>query len=305
VFDLRRLRLLRELKHRGTLAAVAEALSYSPSTISQQLSLLESEAGVPLLEPIGRRVRLTPQAEILVAHTEALLERLEQAETDLAASLGEIRGTLRVASFQTAALALLPPALTLLRREHPQLRVELVQLEPEVSLPALVARDFDLVLVEEYPRHAPPRVPGLEHETVGRDPLRLALPGEAGRRRAVTSLRELPEQPWVMEPKGTPARQWLTGLCRDAGIEPDVQFESPDPLTHLRLVESGHAAAVLPDLLWSLRAPGIPLHPLPDTDASRRILTAVRRGTGQRPTLRAVRRAIDRAYKRTLPQKAG
>lgn len=86
MFDLHRLRLLRELKHRGTLAAVAAALSYSPSSISQQLSQLEAEVGVRLLEPVGRRVRLTAQAEILVAHTEAVLERLERAEADLATS---------------------------------------------------------------------------------------------------------------------------------------------------------------------------------------------------------------------------
>jgi DNA-binding transcriptional LysR family regulator len=86
MFDLHRLRLLRELKHRGTLAAVAAALSYAPSSVSQQLSQLEAEVGVRLLEPVGRRVRLTEQAEILVAHTEAVLERLERAEADIATS---------------------------------------------------------------------------------------------------------------------------------------------------------------------------------------------------------------------------
>src|ERR1044072_2854913 len=69
MFDLHRLRLLRELSQRGTLAAVARALNYSPSSVSQQLSLLETEVGVPLLEPVGRRVKLTPQAEILVRDT--------------------------------------------------------------------------------------------------------------------------------------------------------------------------------------------------------------------------------------------
>jgi DNA-binding transcriptional LysR family regulator len=79
MLDLRRLRLLRELAHRGTLHAVATALNYSPSTVSEQLAQLETEAGVPLLEHVGRRVRLTPQGRILVAHTEQILEQLEQA----------------------------------------------------------------------------------------------------------------------------------------------------------------------------------------------------------------------------------
>lgn len=148
MFDLHRLRLLRELKHRGTLAAVAAALSYAPSSVSQQLSQLEAEVGVPLLEPVGRRVRLTEQAEILVAHTEAVLERLERAEADIATSLTDLTGTLRIASFQTAALALVPTALSLLRDAHPHLRVHVTHMEPESALPALQARDFDLVLTE-------------------------------------------------------------------------------------------------------------------------------------------------------------
>ncbi|WP_242705156.1 LysR family transcriptional regulator [Streptomyces griseocarneus] len=111
-FDLHKLRLLRELKHRGTLSAVAAALSYSPSSVSQQLSQLEAQVGLPLLEPVGRRVRLTPQAEILVGHTEAVLEQLERAEADIAASLAGPTGRLRIACYQTAAFALAPNALT-------------------------------------------------------------------------------------------------------------------------------------------------------------------------------------------------
>src|SRR5687767_4867545 len=83
--DVRRLRLLRELAHRGTIAAVAEALAYTPSAVSQQLTALEREAGTRLLARSGRRVELTPAAHGLVAHAEAVLERLERAEADLAA----------------------------------------------------------------------------------------------------------------------------------------------------------------------------------------------------------------------------
>ena len=92
MYDVHRLRLLLELSRRGTLSAVAAALSYSPSTISQQLSQLEVEVGTPLLEPAGRRVRLTPQAEILVSHAETVLRQLEAAETAVARSLAELTG---------------------------------------------------------------------------------------------------------------------------------------------------------------------------------------------------------------------
>jgi DNA-binding transcriptional LysR family regulator len=294
MFDLHRLRLLRELKHRGTLAAVAAALSYSPSSVSQQLSQLESEVGVPLLVPVGRRVRLTPQAEILVAHTEAVLKRLEEAEADIATSLTDLTGTLRIASFQTAALALVPTALTLLRDAHPHLRVHVTQAEPSDALPALLARDFDLVITEEYPGDPHPRPAELEQQPLCEDPLRLATPRptDAG---PTQELRALADHPWVMEPEGTPARRWATALCRTAGFEPDVRFESADLVLHLRLAELGHAAALLPDLAWTGRPPAVALRQLPDGHHTRSLFTAVRSGRGHHPAIRACRHALRQA----------
>ncbi|MPY58538.1 LysR family transcriptional regulator [Streptomyces spongiae] len=297
MFDLHRLRLLRELKHRGTLAAVATALSYAPSSVSQQLSQLEAEVGVPLLEPVGRRVRLTEQAEILVAHTEAVLERLERAEADIATSLTELTGTLRIASFQTAALALVPAALGLLRDQHPHLRVHVTHMEPEKALPALQARDFDLVLAEEYPGNPNPRPAELEEEDLLDDPLHLALPETTGEAHAgpTAALRSLADHPWVMEPEGTAARHWAVTLCRNAGVEPDVRFETTDLLLHLRLVEQGHATAFLPDLVWSGQPPTVPLRQLPRGQRTRRVLTVVRRGRSRHPAILACRDALHRA----------
>ncbi|MGF0173828.1 LysR substrate-binding domain-containing protein [Streptomyces sp. Marseille-Q5077] len=298
MFDLHRLRLLRELKHRGTLAAVAAALSYAPSSISQQLSQLEAEVGVPLLEPVGRRVRLTAQAEILVAHTEAVLERLERAEADVAASLTELTGTVRIASFQTAALAVVPTALGLLRDRHPHLRVHVRHMEPEEALPALQSRDFDLVLAEEYPGNPNPRPAELEQEDLFDDPLHLAVPEPAVRPDAdgpMAALRSLADHPWVMEPEGTAARHWATTLCRNVGFEPDVRFETTDLLLHLRLVEQHHAAAFLPDLVWNGQPPTVPLRQLIRGQRTRRIFTAVRRGRSRHPTIVACREALHRA----------
>ncbi|MER6032244.1 LysR substrate-binding domain-containing protein [Streptomyces sp. NPDC001851] len=298
MFDLHRLRLLRELKHRGTLAAVAAALSYAPSSVSQQLSQLETEVGVPLLEPVGRRVRLTEQAEILVAHTEAVLERLERAEADIAASLTDLTGTLRIASFQTAALALVPTALGLLREQHPRLRVHVTHMEPERALPALQARDFDLVLAEEYPGNPNPRPAELEQEDLLEDALHLALPESvhgAGGQGSLAVLRSLASHPWVMEPEDTAARHWAMTLCRNAGFEPDVRFETTDLLLHLRLVEQQHAAAFLPALVWDGRAPTVALRRLPRGQRTRRIFTVVRRGRSRHPGVRACREALRRA----------
>src|SRR3954468_18658830 len=88
MLDLRRLLLLHELHERGTIAAVADALQFTPSAVSQQLAVLERETGVRLLERAGRGVRLTDSALALVDHADALLVRAALAEADLAAAAG-------------------------------------------------------------------------------------------------------------------------------------------------------------------------------------------------------------------------
>jgi len=287
MLDLRRLRLLRELARRGTITAVAEALSYSPSAVSQQLTALEKETGVRLLEPAGRRVRLTPQADLLVAHAQVLLEDMERAEAALARSLSETAGTLRVAAFQTAVLALVPHALSQLARQHPSLRVEVTELEPELALPALIVGEFDLVLCEEYPGFPLPRPRETERHDLFTDELRLITPAGWSEQ----SLSSLASRPFVLEPVGTTARQWATAACRQAGFEPDARYTTTDLQIHLRLVESGLAAALLPDLsgagdrqdVAAFRLRGRP---------SRQIFTTVRRGAARHPKVQAFTSAL-------------
>src|SRR4051795_759607 len=162
MLDLRRLRLLHELHQRGTIAAVADALQFTPSAVSQQLAILERETGVRLLERAGRGVRLTDAALVLVEHAEALLERVALAEADLASVAGEVTGRGRIAGFHSAALRLGLPAIATLARDAPRLRTELIEAEPEQALPALGLGDVDLVLGDEW-RHQPWRLaPGLE-----------------------------------------------------------------------------------------------------------------------------------------------
>lgn len=298
MLDVRRLRLLRELKIRGTLAGVAEALAYSPSAVSQQLALLEKEAGVELLQKVGRRVQLTPQAEILVEHTTHLLERLEVAEADMTASLTTVSGTVRVAVFQSAAHAVIPQALTLLADEFPDLRVEITEREPELGLFEVTARDFDLVIAEQYPGHTRAHWPDLDRVNLATDALRLAVPrtrtGSNAGRVAVSTLENAATLPWVMEPTGTASRQWATQLCRSAGFEPDVRFETADLIAHIRLIESGNAVGILPDLVWVGETPTLRLLELPGSP-QRTVFSAARRSSARRPGVLAVRDALGRA----------
>ena len=293
VFELRRLRLLHELALRGTLAAVAEALAYSPSTISQQLAQLEKEAGVVLLAPDGRRVRLTEHGRILAAHAARALDLDERARGELE-SLHPGLAPVRVAVMQTAALAIVPAALALLAERAPHLRVELVEMPPERGLFELTARGVDLVIAEQYPGHTRAHTEGLDRETLGTDPIHLAVASADPAR----SLDDLRERPWVMEPAGTAARLWAVQQCRAAGFEPDVRYELADLSAHARLVAAGQAVAVLPDLLWEGAAAPVTLLDLPDLP-TREIFSAQRTASQARAGILEVRRALRDAFPAT------
>jgi DNA-binding transcriptional LysR family regulator len=288
MIDLRRLALLRELHHRGTIAAVAAALSYSSSSVSQQLSQLEHEVGVPLLVKSGRRVRLTPAAELLVSHTGEVLERMEALEAALRATGDAVAGTVRLAVFQSAALGIVPQALTLFAERYPALRVEITQREPESALAAVWAREFDLVIAEQYPGHAAPRLAELDREPLCGDEIRL---GAAETR--IDGVAAAAHAAWVMEPRGTASRHWAEQVCRVAGFEPDVRFETADLQAHIRLVESGHAVALLPDLVWGGRAPSVRMVDLPGSPR-REVFTSARRA-GAEPTIAACRAVLAQA----------
>ena len=319
MLDVRRLRLLRELKIRGTLAGVADALAYSPSAVSQQLALLEKEVGVPLLQKVGRRVQLTPQAEVLVAHTAHVLELLELAEAEVTASLTTVSGTVRVAVFQSAAHAVIPQALTLLASDYPDLRVEITEREPELGLFEVSARDFDLVIAEQYPGTTRQLRPDLDRVPLATDALRLAVSASATRpgvpatgahplassglaarslaSRPITALADAATLPWVMEPADTASRHWATQLCRSAGFEPDVRFETADLIAHIRLIESGNAVGILPDLVWAGATPSVRLVDLPGRP-ERTVFTSARRSSADRPGVVAVRTALADAVAR-------
>lgn len=284
MYDIHRLRLLRELSYRKTLAAVAQALDYSPSAVSHQLSVLEREVGVQLLEPVGRGVRLTPAAEVLVGHAEAILLELEKAEASIAASRDAVTGTLRLATFQTAAHTIVPDAIRLLRARHPELRVDFSHISAEEALPALLARDFDLVLWEQYPGLSALSVSGAVSEKLADDPLFLAIPQDW----EAQGLADLSEAPWVLEHPGTDSRSWAIGACRAAGFEARAAYESSDVLLHGSLAGRGLAVAFLPRLGVQESAG----FRLVDLDQNREIMMSRRAGSEANPAIAALGTAL-------------
>ncbi|MDI3331599.1 MAG: LysR substrate-binding domain-containing protein [Micrococcus sp.] len=304
MLDVRRLVLLRELSIRGTMTAVARAMNMAPSSVSEQLALLERETKTVLLRRAGRTVQLTEAALALVERTDPILDALEQAETALVSTGEEITGRVTLALFQSAALTVLPPVLTLLRTQHPGLRLEVVQYEPETALHETWARDFDVVVAEQYPGHAAPHWPGLDRRPLLQDELHLVIPAslEAELLRGghtvppgqeLSALLAHRPLPWVMEPRGTATRHWAEQVCRSAGHEPDVRYVSADLQSQLALVESGNAVALVPGLmlvdsrtrLRRIRLPGQPM---------RSVFTSTRSSSAGSPAVTAVRTALEK-----------
>lgn len=282
MLELRRLRLLKELHERGTIAAVADALQFTPSAVSQQLAMLERETGVRLLERSGRSVRLTDPALVLAEHAGALLERAARAEADLAAAAGTVSGRVRIAGFLSAALQLILPTMEALEREAPRLRTEFFEAEPEQALPLLALGDLDVVVGDEW-QHQPWRLPaGLERHELLRDPVHLALPAA----RHDTPLHELADAVWATGHADMGWEEMTQRTCREhGGFEPDIRHRTNDATVSLALVARGLAVSLVPALVVPDGYPGVALRPMP---VDRGISAVTRAADAARPSVRAV-----------------
>jgi DNA-binding transcriptional LysR family regulator len=243
-----RLQLLREVGRRGTIRAAAEAMSITPSAVSQQLRILEAEAGVALLERQGRRVRLTDAGEMLARHADTISAAMAAAEAELAAARTEIAGTLRIAAFPTAARAILPGVIAELGRAYPRLRVMLRDLETHESLAALRLDEVDLAVVDEYDAATRIREPGIELVELMEDPLLVAVPPDRGRVPARFPLSSFADDHWIMDTESSSMHGVVVRRCRAAGFEPKVRAICRDYSVIIALVEAGLGVAVLPGL---------------------------------------------------------
>ncbi|MFE4594196.1 LysR family transcriptional regulator [Streptomyces laurentii] len=296
MLDVRRLRLLRELALRGTIAAVAEALAFTPSAVSQQLGTLEREAGVALLERSGRGVRLTPAGRNLVRHAEAVLERLEQAEAELAEARHGPAGPLRIGAFPTATRALVPEALALLAARFPALEPMVSEMDPAGVAHALRAGDLDVALVHDYDLAPAPPEPGLAAVPLCEEAMYLACPGDAvdADDAAVGSgglevLAPHRNAPWIMATPDTLCRAATEQMCRAAGFVPRVRHQVDEFATVLAFVAAGHGIAVVPQLGAADPPVGVRLTALP---VRRRTRVAFRGGAGAHPAVAALTRAL-------------
>jgi DNA-binding transcriptional LysR family regulator len=284
-----RLLVLSEVIKRGSFSAAADALSYTQSAVSQAIARLEAEVGATLVVRDRRGVKPTAAGATLVEHAEAIFAQIEAAEADLAAVLGVRGGRLRVASFPSAGSTLMPLAVAMFRRGHPDVALTLAEGEPEEIGPRLRAGEFDLALLFGFPGVRERPGAGLRTVTLLEDPMHVALPAQhpLASKRALR-LPDLRAEDWVQTSASSPCARHVVRLCLAAGFEPNVTFESDDYETVQGLVAAGVGVALVPRLALSHLHPGIVVRELSPRSPARKVVAATMSKPGVAPAARTM-----------------
>ncbi|HEX5595510.1 MAG TPA: LysR family transcriptional regulator [Micromonosporaceae bacterium] len=289
MLDVRRLRLLRDLAHLGTIAAVADAHSYTPSAVSQQLAALQRQAGVRLLERTGRRVSLTPTALVLVQHTESVLSALEAADATLAAARAGLYGAVRIGAFPSAVRTLLPGALVALGRDHPGLDLMVTEMDPVGMPDALRDRRLDVALLHDYDLLPAEPDEALDSTPVLDEKVFLAVADNSSTATAGDPLRGAQNADWIVGSPGTLCHTLAERACQVAGFSPRIRHHADDFTAVLALVAAGQGVALVPELGVTQPPDEVRLVPL---SIRRHTRIAYRRGAGAHPAVAACATAI-------------
>ncbi|MDT4907123.1 MAG: hypothetical protein QOI69_364 [Pseudonocardiales bacterium] len=299
MLDVGRLRLLREVGLRGTIAGAARSLGLTSSAVSQQLAVLEREAGTALVDRSPRGVVLTGAGRLLAARAAEVLDVLTSARADLDRIGGSVAGPVAVASVASAAATFVSAAVTGLRAAHPDVSVTVTAAEPSQALRLLVAGDVDLAVVDEYD-YVPLALPEfvVVRELCTEPLVAVGQAGSFGRRRP--ALADLAARDWVMPPDDAACGLAVRSACRAEGFEPRVRWETDDMLLLVRAVEAGHGIAILPLLSVPDGVADVDVRPLREPALERRLIAVARASAMGRPVVGTVLEALVEAAKHTL-----
>ena len=293
MLDVHRLRVLREIAHRGTLTAAAKALYLTPPSVSHHVAALEQETGVKLLERVGRRVRLTPAAQRLVKSSEGVFAALERAEAELALTRDEVVGEVTIASFMSALKAVVIPALSGLAANYPSLCVSVVDVDQPASINQLRSGQVDIAIGLDFTMEPVPQESDLDYEPLLSEPVYLALPSSHPRADGPVSIADLSCERWIT-PADDPCRQAVLQSAAYCGFTPEVGIVSSGHYEVIpTAVAAGFGVTLFPAtaLIGNLE-PGIAIHPLTDVPLRRRIFAMMREGSRANPAIAAALGAL-------------
>ena len=295
MLDVRRMRVLREVANRGSIAAAAHALSFTPSAVSQQIATLEREAGVALVERGPRSIRLTEAGHALVGHTEEVLARLQTAEADIQAIAGLRAGTVRVASFPTAYATIMPRAIAEFRRRHPTVDLTLTEADPLAGIARVKSGDLDVALAYEYDFVPLPPDDAIELVHLMDDPINVVLPRtHAAAKQPAVRLRDLAGEAWITSTPRSSCHAFVRRACNAAGFDPTVTMESDDHGVWQGIVAAGVGVALASDLSIPIPHPDVAIRPLAGKGLKRAIHAAHRVGAARAPAIAAVLDVLQR-----------
>lgn len=296
MLDLKRLRFLREVAERGTISAAADALAYTPSAISQQITILEEEMKTPLLERQGRNVVLTPAGKVLVAHSQDVFDAVERATTAVSEAAGEVAGRVVVGTLQSVMATLLPETIRTMSIDHPRVDLHMVELGHNDATRELRLGALDVAVDQSYSHVTNRAHGGLIKHKVLEEPLYLVVPKGS----PIKKLTEAADWPWVAPPLETcDCGRALRNICRGAGFDPDVRFETDDFGVTLELISSINAVSILPALTLTRLSPSLRLIPI--SGVKRRIIALTRPAGQHRPAVAAFITHLLRAAKELIP----
>jgi DNA-binding transcriptional LysR family regulator len=289
MFDLVRLRLLRELAHRGTMMAVADAMGMTSSAVSQQLATLEYEARATLLERIGRRVQLTAEGQRLAAHAETILQAVEAAALDLQTTGKQPRGVVRIGSFPTFAKVRLMPAITAARTRYPDLEVILCEIESAEAIAAIRDGRCDLAITFGYSLAPQAEVPGIVSHQLLDEPVLLVLGKEWRREAGPIDLRRLEDEKWIVGSRQLDDHELALRACALAGFVPRITHRIDDYSLVLDMVAAGLGIGFVPQMaLETANTKAIVRREAAGPALRRRISAVIRQTSANMPTIRAV-----------------
>ncbi|WP_305783249.1 LysR family transcriptional regulator [Symbioplanes lichenis] len=279
--ETRRLRLLLELSRLGSMREVADAMHVTTSTVSQQLAVLARETGAALIEPDGRRVRLTPAGRRLAAHAVDILAAVDAARLDLDPA-AEPAGTLRVASFAAAIRRALVPVIGTLARDHPRVRLHLREHEPAEALSLLAADEADLALTYDYDLAPATFDPAFGVTRLWSIPWALGVPDQGG----PASFGDARDLDWIVNSRNTADDDVIRTVAALEGFEPRIVHRADSLGLVQVLIVAGLGVGLLPADMPV--APGVRLVPLTGPEVHLRAYAVVRRGRAAWPALALV-----------------